>query len=107
MAFEFADAARDDILAYLATREGKDFVFRELLISLEGGTEVNAYVPVYEGQNLSRCETISQKASMVRRAKGTSGPCLAYVKGIWQKLSELGIDDPSVSELWQAVKERA
>jgi hypothetical protein len=40
---------------------------------------------------------------MVLAATGTDGTCLAYVNGIAEKLSALGINDPAVTELWRAV----
>ena len=43
--------------------------------------------------------------SMARLATGTDGKCADYVRGIADKLAELGIDDPAVREFWEAVQQ--
>ena len=107
MAFEFSDNRTNKILAYLKDREGKGFTLREMPVRLESGDEVSAFVPMYEGPNVINDKTVAEVASLVTIAAGTEGSCIAYVTGIAEKLAELGIDDPAVSELLRAVKDHA
>jgi cation transport regulator ChaC len=91
------------LLAYLAKREGKGFVFPKLRVRLNDQSEVEAYVPLYEGRNLIEPKAVAELVPIILSARGTCGPCLAYVKGVAEKLSELGIKDQAVSDLWKAV----
>lgn len=100
IAFEFPEDTRDRVLSYLASREGKDFALREVLVRPDQGDEVIALVPFYEGKNLVPSDEIKHAAEMVRQASGRDGPCIHYVKSIADELRRLGIDDPAVQELW-------
>lgn len=104
IAFEFSDTQKPTILTYLEKREGKTFPLHELSVRLEGQIEVSAFVPVYKGRNIIDGKTLEEASEMVSVASGTSGSCLTYIKGVAEKLSNLGIDDPVVSELWSKVK---
>jgi glutathione-specific gamma-glutamylcyclotransferase len=90
VAFELPDNCREGLLAYLKQREGKQFGLRELPVRLEDGAEVTAFVPFYEGKNLMAGNGVAETAALVASARGTSGSCFAYVKGIADKLSEFG-----------------
>ncbi len=103
VAFEFADNHKEELLSYLTAREGS--APREMSIRLEGNTEVSALVPFYEGKNLIVGKPIAGIASLVTAAEGCHDTCLAYVKGIVEKLTELRIDDSVVTEFWRAVNE--
>ncbi len=107
IAFEFPDNRTFEILDYLKDREGKGFALRAMPVRLESGDEVFAFVPVYEGPNVINDKTVAEVASLVTVAAGTEGTCIAYVRRIAEKLAELGIDDPAVSELWRGVKDQA
>lgn len=100
IAFEFPDAEKSELVAYLVEREGKTFPLHKMLVQLENHTEVSAFVPIYEGKNVIEGRALEEIAAMVAAASGTDGSCLAYVRGIVEKLSELGIHDPVVSEFW-------
>lgn len=100
IAFEFPDAQKQNVLAYLTEREGKAFPLREMTVQLDGHVQVEAFVPIYDGKNVIAGKTLEDTAAMVTAATGTSGSCLAYIKGIAEKLSELGISDPAVNEFW-------
>ncbi len=102
MAFEFFDDREQQVLDYLRGREGKDFELERHTIRFGDDTEVQAYVPIYQGKNL--IPAAAQKAAMVKQASGTAGTGVTYVKGIVDKLSELGIADPAVSQLWQEIQ---
>jgi cation transport regulator ChaC len=41
---------------------------------------------------------------MVESAEGTSGKCSDYVANIRRKLSEFGIEDEAVEELWKSMQ---
>jgi cation transport protein ChaC len=103
MAFEFGDDRRDQLLKYLTEREGGPAT--DLTIHLDDGNNVIASVPLYVGKNIIVGKTAKEIISMVRSARGTSGSCVAYVKGIFDKLHELGIEDTEVQATWQAVRD--
>lgn len=104
IAFDFPDGREDEVRKYLAEREGKGFPLEGVTIRLEGNAEVLAYVPIYHGKHLISVAIGEAKAVMVRDATGTIGSCRNYVKEIVKLLARLDIDDPVVSEMWQAVK---
>ncbi len=103
IAFEFPDSKKAEIFAILIKREGKAFMLREMSILLRGTMKVLAIVPIYEGKNLIS-KSASGTASLVAQATGIQGACLEYIKGVAEKLTELGIDDPVVAEIWSAVR---
>jgi cation transport protein ChaC len=107
IAFQFPDAQKVEILSYLEEREGKAFPLHEMLVCIEDQSEVSAFVPLYNGKNVIEGKTLEEVAEMVLAASGTDGTCLAYVNGIAEKLSALGINDPAVTELWKAVNHHA
>lgn len=99
-AFEFPDAKKTAVLDYLIKREGKTFQLREMSVHLKDQTQVSAFVPLYEGRNVIEGKSLEKVASMVAAASGTEGNCLAYVNGIAEKLTALGIYDPAVTDFW-------
>jgi glutathione-specific gamma-glutamylcyclotransferase len=101
MAFEFPDSRRQRVLAYLVKRGDPP---TELPIRLDDGTHVRAAVPLYTGPNIIIKKTPDQIATMIRTTRGRDGPCLEYVKGIAEKLNELGIMDAEVQAVWETVK---
>lgn len=107
IAFEFPDTKKEEILSYLESREGKAFPLQEVLVRINDQSGVSAFVPLYNGPNIIEGKTIEELAQMVLAASGTVGTCLSYVNGIAKKLSVLGVSDPAVTELWQAVNNHA
>jgi cation transport protein ChaC len=105
IAFEFPIAREEDVRSYLVKREGKDFSLEPINVRLDDGAEVPAQVALYGGKNVLAADTVQAKAIMVTNAKGTVGSCRDYLKDIRELLAGLGIDDPTVSELWQAVQD--
>jgi glutathione-specific gamma-glutamylcyclotransferase len=103
IAFEFPEMRSADIMAYLIRREGKNFTLNELPIVLKGGTAVTASVPLYEGPNVLPPTSAPEIAAMALRAKGVSGSCAEYIKGVADHLAQLGIDDPAVASLCAAL----
>jgi glutathione-specific gamma-glutamylcyclotransferase len=105
MAFEFPNDAwfLGKMLRCLRRREACEPT--ELPIQIEGIGEAPALVYTYSGPNLIRDgSTPEQLAAMALGAKGNDGLCVNYIKGIAEKLEEIGIRDPAVTELWQAVR---
>jgi cation transport regulator ChaC len=102
IAFEFSDHQRQALTRVLTEREGCTPL--DLTIRLDNGTEVVASVTVYTGKNIISSKTIDDIASMVAKARGKSGSCVSYVRGIAEKLHEMGIEDPVVNATWQAVQ---
>jgi cation transport regulator ChaC len=92
-----------EVLSYLKEREGKAFPLHEMSVRLEDQSEVSAFVPIYSGKNVIEGKTLEEVAAMVLAASGTDGTCLAYVNGIAEKLSALGINDLATTELWERV----
>lgn len=103
IAFEFPENRRPDIHAYLATREGKGFHLRELPVVLEGSSEVKAIVPIYAARNVTSTTDPSQITTLILRANGTHGSCASYLKNVADHLRRLGIFDPAVVAIEDAV----
>jgi cation transport protein ChaC len=103
MAFAFPASNSATVLAYLGKREG-GFEIKPLRVRIDDGTEIQAFVPLYFGKNLRTDLSVEQQVSMIRAARGTSGPGAAYVQGIAAQLKALGIDDPAVRDLWSALE---
>jgi cation transport regulator ChaC len=76
-----------------------------LVIRLQDGRNVPAFVYIYEGKNILDPTTpLAEMASMVVTAKGKRGACVDYIRRTFQGLSSIGFDDPEVTGLWEAVK---
>ena len=105
VAFQCEDGSRNAaLLEYLREREGCDP--RELPVRLEGGEEIQALVYVYTGRNLLPAgTTLQQKVWMVIKATGESGANRDYVRRTFENLEKIGIRDPAVTELWDAVRQ--
>lgn len=103
MAFAFAAVDKDAVLARLQKREGRSFVLTPLLVRLDDGMQVEAYAPLYNGRNLRSDLELDDQVRMVRAARGTSGSGIDYVQGIAESLEALGIDDPAVRSLRDAL----
>jgi len=104
IAFEFPENNNKAVLTELIEREGRGFELLEMSVLLQGTTKVSAVVPVYEGNNIISGKKIVEVASLVAKAIGTKGSCSEYIKNIAEKLAELNIDDPLVTEFCVAVK---
>jgi cation transport protein ChaC len=107
VAFGFAENNENAraLLAYLTRREACKP--RNLPILLEDERQVTAVIYIYEGKNLlGEGVPLDEKVDMVVRARGNSGACLDYVKRTFDGLDSIGINDPEVTELWNAVKNR-
>jgi cation transport regulator ChaC len=92
-----------EMLKYLTKREACQP--RSLAIRLPDGRDVPALVYIYEGKNILDPTTpLAEMASMVVTAKGTSGACVDYIRRTFEGLSSIRLDDPEVTDLWEAVR---
>jgi cation transport protein ChaC len=104
IAFEFPNGRGPQVRDYLVDREGQGFVFRNLPIRIEGGSEAIALVSLYKGKNVLPNVSARSSVRMISDSTvGTSGSCKDYVRGIANELSKIGIDDPVVTELVKAI----
>lgn len=101
IAFEFDEQRRSDIKAYLEKREGNNFELRPLAVAAQEVGSFDAVVPLYTGKNII---AEGDRASMIKAAHGTSGPCVEYISNLHAQLGTLGIDDPEITALWEAVR---
>jgi glutathione-specific gamma-glutamylcyclotransferase len=106
VSFEFADndEVTRPILRYLSKREACEPRILPVLISDQ--QTVQAHVYIYEGKNVVPPQVgLAQRAAMVASAAGTSGACFDYVRQTFEDLESIGIDDPEVTALWNAVRD--
>jgi cation transport protein ChaC len=102
VAFEFDDAARDDIERYLCARE--TCAASEVRVALPEET-VAALTYIYAGPRLIEDGlTLEQRAAMILEAEGIAGTSYDYIKGVRAHLAALGVTDPEVETLWEAVE---
>jgi glutathione-specific gamma-glutamylcyclotransferase len=97
IAFEFAEQRNDAVMTELEDREG-GFELSPRPVSVDDGAVVDAIVPVYAGKNIIN-KTVAETAQLILVARGTSGSCSDYVKGVAQHMRASGVDDPVVAEL--------
>jgi len=102
VAFEFEDAARGDIEDYLCARE--TCAATEVSVALPEGT-VAALTYIYDGPRLIEDGlSLQKRAAMVMQAEGIAGSNHDYIRGVREHLASLGVADPAVDELWEAVE---
>ena len=107
MAFELPDTARADVLKALKKREGDTFALQEKDVRLESGDVIKAVVPINDVSAAAYIgdRSISERAEMAKKARGSSGTCVDYVKGTREKLQALGIEDAIVEDFWKVISE--
>ena len=102
VAFEFDDAARSEIEAYLCARE--TCTASEVRVLLPDASETVALTYIYAGPRLiDEALSLQERAAMIVAAEGTAGSSFDYIKGVRAHLAELGVADPEVEALWAAV----
>lgn len=99
IAFEFSEAQRGEVEAYLARREGRSFKLTYLEVVVMGAGTLQALVPLYSGKNLIRSPDTQTIIESVHQASGSSGKCIDYVFDIYDQLEKLGINDPAVTQM--------
>lgn len=105
-AFEFSEERKHEVISYLTKREGDGFKFCPVSVEIEGNVVLSAIAPFYQGKNLISDTTISGVVTLAIGAKGTQGSCLEYIKSLNQKLIELGINDPAITEIVNEIESR-
>ena len=90
IAFEFPEDMGVETLAYLAKREGQAFRLQEQPIHLDDGIQVPARVAIYSGKNTIAGCSLPQIVEMASTARGVDGTCIAYIRGISDKLAGVG-----------------
>jgi cation transport protein ChaC len=103
VAFSFDEIRKEDVLGYLRRREGKAFVLEPCSVLTSDGIQVTAYVPKYIGRNLLLDLAIDRQVAMIRAARGESGTGITYVNGVAEKLRQLGLRDPVVQSVVDAL----
>jgi cation transport protein ChaC len=102
VAFAFDDAARSEIEDYLTRRE--TCTATEVRLQLPEATEIGALTYIYDGPRLiDEGVSLEAQAAMIVEAEGIAGSSLNYIKGVRTHLAALGVADPAVDALWQAV----
>ena len=48
--------------------------------------------------------SLQTRAAMIVQAEGRAGSNYDYIRGVRNHLAELGVSDPAVAELWEAVE---
>lgn len=102
IAFQFPERRVADVKSYLAKREGKNFPLIERIITVDD-MQVMASTSLYSGTVLDTGAT-SEMLAAIRSAEGTHGLCRDYIAQVHAQLDGLGIDDPSVTELWNRLR---
>jgi cation transport protein ChaC len=104
IAFEFSEESSAAILKYLSKREGRNFELCELEVRRPDGRVHSALAPLYRGRNVIQVRALNEMVLLVLSARGSSGACVDYVKGVADSLAKLNIDDPAVTNLWRAIR---
>lgn len=102
MAFQFPERRVADVKSYLAKREGRYFPLVERKITVDD-MQVMASTSLYNGTALDT-GAASEMLAAIQRTGGTSGLCRDYVAQVYTELGRLGIDDPTVTELWNHLR---
>ncbi|MEP3277867.1 MAG: gamma-glutamylcyclotransferase [Stappiaceae bacterium] len=110
MAFEVAEADKDQVITYLRAREQVTMVYLEHVqpITLEGGTaeQVDAlcYVVDSTHEQYAGALPLESQVQIVREGIGQSGANPEYVLNTADHLAELNIEDPDMQ--WLATRLR-
>lgn len=100
-AFAFPKDRAAEIEAYLSARE--TCMATDISIVLPDQTIV-ARTYIYDGPRLiEEGLSLDERAALILAAKGCAGSSYDYLSGVRAHLAELGVLDPAVEELWQAV----
>ncbi len=101
VAFEFPDAHQGEIEAYLSERETCPASNINIHFS---GRALSARTYIYHGPRLIEDGlSLRSRARMILMAEGIAGSSYDYVSNVRDHLEQLGVSDPAVDELWNAV----
>lgn len=102
--FEFLSDEQSStaLISYLRKREGCPPT--SLPVELANGRAVDALTYIDDGLNLyDRSKSLAELAALVRKASGTSGSAVDYVKRNFEGLRAERLKDAAVTELWEAI----
>lgn len=104
--FEFDDNKRERITERLKKREGPSFKLIEKEVTLPDGRKVRAITPINDRDSHTYIGNLplQSRISMVKKAKGSDGACVEYVKNIHNKLKDLKIQDQNVQNFYNALQ---
>jgi cation transport regulator ChaC len=101
IAFDFPDAHQREVEAYLSDRETCHASNIDIHLS---DTEITARTYIYDGPRLIEdALSLRTRARMILMAEGIAGSSFDYVSNVRDHLEQLGVSDPAVDELWNAV----
>jgi len=101
--FQFDKAARQDIEDYLSARE--TCAATAVTVQLPDATEVGALTYIYDGPRLIEDGlSLQDRAAMILEAQGVAGSSYEYIRSVRTHLAALGVRDPEVEALWEAVE---
>ena len=106
VAFQFPEARRKAVWAYLRDREGPSFDLQTAAVRLPDARTVSALVAVNDPEAASYIGdmALADRAAMIRGAEGTAGTCVDYLKNTREKLHAVSIEDDAVEAFWTAVR---
>jgi glutathione-specific gamma-glutamylcyclotransferase len=96
LAFRVAASRVDETLAYLRAREQVDGVYRETLVALDVGRDVDhisaiAYIAERDHPSYAGLLPLAEQARLIRTARGLSGSNLEYLASTLDHLAQLGL----------------
>ena len=83
----------------------KEILKKEIEIELESGQKERAITSINDPKRFTFINNLNFNTlvDMVRNAKGVNGGCIDYIRNIYLKCRELGIEDDYIQKLWVAI----
>jgi len=110
VAFRVAATQAQTAAAYLRERELVTYAYREttLPLSLRDGRTVRAMTFVIDRAHAQYAGDLArdEQAAIIARAAGPAGPNAAYLENTLSHLAQLGVRDPELEALQDAVRAR-
>lgn len=107
IAFRIPARLRDETVAYLREREQVTGVYLETWLPafIEGRESISAlaYVVDRTHEQYSGALTDEEKIHLISRSRGISGPNPEYVRSTYEQLQRMGIEDPDIARLIEAL----
>ncbi|MFK7752646.1 MAG: gamma-glutamylcyclotransferase [Sedimentitalea sp.] len=108
LALQVEPGHEDQTLVYLREREliSSAYVEKNLTVTLEDGTNVDAVTYVIDGAHVQYCGglALEEQAQIIRHAVGGRGPNTDYLFNTTNHLSQIGLADPDLDWLATRVK---
>jgi len=103
-AMEFDDHIHDDLFADLDSREQHYTKHQRLVRLTKSGEAIAAHLYIYEHDNVIKSDCCNHLAQLALNAHGVRGSGRDYIINIAEELNRLGIADPEVSRVYQALQ---